>query len=408
MEFWFFITVLILVVLALLARVVLRGAARLRPWGRYNLDVYRDHLDEVERDLERAIISAEEAGLLRTEVSRRILSADSAAKEQTNDSQTGPIGAVLVLAAIGIAAAVLVYLQQGRPGYADLALSDRIQAAEELRQNRPSQSNAERLTLADPTVTPSDDFLALMEKLRRAVAQHPDDLRGQTLLARNEAALGNFIAAHTAQAQVILLKQGNAQIADYARYAEMLVYAAGGYVSPSAETALTATLERDPAHQKARYYMGLMYAQTGRPDFAFRIWQDLLQQGVDDPSLTPLINAQIEAAAFHAGVEYTPSDVAASAGPSAGPSAADIEAADAMTPEDRKAMIAGMVAQLSQRLASEGGPATDWARLIDAHGVLNRPDQAAQIWLEAQQVFAGNPDALRVLLASARRAGVAQ
>ena len=188
----------------------------------------------------------------------------------------------------------------------------------------------------------------------------------------------------------------------------MLVHAAGGYVSPSAETALTATLERDPAHQKARYYMGLMYAQTGRPDFAFRIWQDLLQQGVDDPSLTPLINAQIEAAAFHAGVEYTPSDVAASAGPSAGPSAADIEAADAMTPEDRKAMIAGMVAQLSQRLASEGGPATDWARLIDAHGVLNRPDQAAQIWLEAQQVFAGNPDALRVLLASARRAGVAQ
>ena len=177
MEFWFVITVLILVVLALLARVVLRDATRLRPWGRYNLDVYRDHLDEVERDLERAIISAEEAGLLRTEVSRRILSADSAAKEQTNDSQTGPIGAVLVLAAIGIAAAVLVYVQQGRPGYADLALSDRIQAAEELRQNRPSQSNAERLTLADPTVTPSDDFLALMEKLRRAVAQHPDDLR---------------------------------------------------------------------------------------------------------------------------------------------------------------------------------------------------------------------------------------
>jgi cytochrome c-type biogenesis protein CcmH len=408
MEFWFLITVLILVVLALLARVILRGATRLRPWGRYDLDVYRDHLDEVERDLERAIISAEEAGLLRTEVSRRILSADSAAKEQTNDSQTGPIGAVLVLAAIGVAAAVLIYTQQGTPGYADLALNDRIQAAEELRQNRPSQSNAERLTLPGPTVTPSDDFLALMQKLRRAVAQHPDDLRGQTLLARNEAALGNFIAAHTAQAQVIFLKQGNAQVADYARYAEMLVHAAGGYVSPPAETALTATLERNPAHQKARYYMGLMYAQTGRPDFAFRIWQDLLQQGVDDPSLTPLINAQIEAAAFHSGVEYTPSDLAASAGTSAGPSAADIEAADAMTSEDRKAMIAGMVAQLSQRLASEGGPATDWARLIDAHGVLNRPDQAAQIWLEAQQAFAGNPDALRVLLASARRAGVAQ
>ena len=177
MEFWFLISVLILMVIALLARVVLRDAARLRPWGRYDLDVYRDHLDEVERDLERAIISAEEAGLLRTEVSRRILSADSAAKEQTNDGQTGPIGPVLVLAAIGIAAALLIYMQQGAPGYADLSLSDRIQAAEELRQNRPSQSNAERLTSPDPTAAPSDEFLALMQKLRSAVAQHPDDLR---------------------------------------------------------------------------------------------------------------------------------------------------------------------------------------------------------------------------------------
>ena len=207
MEFWFLISVLILMVIALLARVVLRDAARLRPWGRYDLDVYRDHLDEVERDLERAIISAEEAGLLRTEVSRRILSAASEANEQTNDGQTGPIGPVLVLAAIGIAAALLIYMQQGAPGYADLSLSDRIQAAEELRQNRPSQSNAERLTSPDPTAAPSDEFLALMQKLRSAVVQHPDDLRGQTLLARNEAALGNFIAAYTAQAQVIFLKQ---------------------------------------------------------------------------------------------------------------------------------------------------------------------------------------------------------
>ena len=408
MEFWFLISVLILMVIALLARVVLRDAERLRPWGRYDLDVYRDHLDEVERDLERAIISAEEAGLLRTEVSRRILSADSAAKEQTNDGQTGPIGPVLVLAAIGIAAALLIYRQQGAPGYADLSLSDRIQAAEELRQNRPSQSNAERLTSPDPTAAPSDEFLALMQKLRSAVAQHPDDLRGQTLLARNEAALGNFIAAYTAQAQAIFLKQGSAQVADYALYADMLVHAAGGYVSPIAETALTATLERNPAHQKARYYMGLMYAQTGRPDFAFRLWQDLLQQGVEDPSLTPLINAQIEAAAFHAGVAYTRPELAGGAETNSGPSADDLKAADAMTPEDRAAMIAGMVAQLSQRLASEGGPATDWARLIDAYGVLDNPDPAAQIWLEAQQVFAGNPDALRVILASARRAGVAQ
>ena len=404
MVFWLLITVIVVVIIALLARVFLRDPTRLRPWGRYDLEVYRDHLEEVERDLQRDIINADEAGMLRTEVSRRILFADSAAQAEISDGKPGPIGPALALCAIGVTASLVIYLQQGAPGYDDLALSDRIQAAEDLRQTRPSQTIAERSGSFGASVTPSDEFLALMQQLRSAVAKHPDDLRGQTLLARNEAALGNFTAAHNAQAQVIFLKQSSAQVADFALYADMLVHAAGGYVSPTAETALTATLERNPAHQKARYYMALMYAQTGRPDFAFRIWQDLLQQGVEDPSLTPLITSQIDAAALHAGVEYTQPLRATGRGPSA----EDIKAADAMTPKDRKMMITGMVTQLSQRLAREGGPAADWARLIDAYSVLETPERAAQIWREAQQVFTGNSDALRVILASARRAGVAQ
>jgi cytochrome c-type biogenesis protein CcmH len=70
-------------------------------------------------------------------------------------------------------------------------------------------------------------------------------------------------------------------------------------------------------------------------------------------------------------------------------------------------MIAGMVEQLSARLASEGGPATDWARLITAHGVLGQTDRAATIYLEAQDRFKGRPDDLAVLRAAARQANVA-
>ncbi len=63
-----------------------------------------------------------------------------------------------------------------------------------------------------------------------------------------------------------------------------------------------------------------------------------------------------------------------------------------MTPEDRMDMIRSMVDGLSDRLATDGGPPEDWARLINALGVLGDTEQAAAIWTEAQSVFADTPD----------------
>jgi cytochrome c-type biogenesis protein CcmH len=89
-----------------------------------------------------------------------------------------------------------------------------------------------------------------------------------------------------------------------------------------------------------------------------------------------------------------------------GPTAEDMQAAAEMTAEDRAAMIRNMVAQLSDRLATEGGTPEEWGRLIAAYGVLGDTDQARTIWAEAQQVFAGNDAALAAVDAGARRAGL--
>ena len=62
-------------------------------------------------------------------------------------------------------------------------------------------------------------------------------------------------------------------------------------------------------------------------------------------------------------------------------------------------MIAGMVAQLSDRLATTGGPAEDWARLITALLVLGQTERAETIRAEALQVFAGNDAALATISA---------
>jgi cytochrome c-type biogenesis protein CcmH len=239
--------------------------------------------------------------------------------------------------------------------------------------------------------------------LRGAVAERPGDLQGHILLARSEAAMGNYLAAYEAQQQVLSIKGDDANGKDYADLADMMVLAAGGYVSPEAERVLEAALTRDPENGVALYYMGLMMAQTGRPDVAFRLWDRLLRQSPPNATWLPPILTQIEEMAFRAGVaDY---QVPAIAG-IPGPTAEDVEAAGEMNAEDRQDMIRGMVARLSDRLATEGGTPEEWARLISSLAILGDEAQAIAIWNNAQEVFADNPDALEIVREGARAAGL--
>ncbi|MEM1065890.1 MAG: c-type cytochrome biogenesis protein CcmI, partial [Pseudomonadota bacterium] len=64
--------VALLLVLAILRRGAADGSAA------FDVQVYRDQLKEVERDLARGVISESEADQIRIEVSRRLLEADRA------------------------------------------------------------------------------------------------------------------------------------------------------------------------------------------------------------------------------------------------------------------------------------------------------------------------------------------
>ena len=140
----------------------------------------------------------------------------------------------------------------------------RLTLADEARKNRPSQAEVEgRLPPSPEMGDVSPEYQELMTKLRAAVAERPDELQGQQLLARNEAALGNFVAAHQAQAKVVELKGDQVRAGDLTDLADMMILSAGGFVSPEAERVLMRALELDPRNAVARYYMGLMFAQVG-------------------------------------------------------------------------------------------------------------------------------------------------
>lgn len=410
MLFWIITLGLAILVAALLAIALLRGKPGDVSPAAYDLEVYRTQLKEVERDAARGVIGPDEAERLKAEVGRRILAADTAMK---TESETGgqPRAATALMAVIVIAilagGGLYTYWRLGAPGYGDLALKDRIAMAEERRATRPSQAEGEAAAPPIPEMPRVDgQFTELVEKLRAAVAQRPDDLQGQALLVRNEAVLGNFTQAYAAQKRVIEIKGDDASATDYADLADMLILAAGGYVSPEAEEALRAALTRDRQDGTALYYWGLMLTQNDRPDQAFNIWNNLLRKGPSDAPWIAPIRAQITQVAEAAGVDFTMPEAAAPA--LRGPSAEDMANAAEMTDEDRQAMIRGMVEQLSERLASEGGSAAEWSRLISAYGVLGETDRARAIWTEAQGRFADRPDDLATVRQGAKAAGVAE
>ena len=414
MTFWIIVAMLSIGVGTVLGLTLMRGRVGDAPPAAYDLQVYRDQLREVDRDTTRGVIGAEDAERLRAEISRKILAADAqlqaGGESGGQPRMLGIVAAGVIVAAIA-GGGVALYSWIGAPGYRDLPMATRMAESDAARAERLDQDAAEaRFAPQDPGLPEGTDaeYLALVERLRETVAERPEDRRGLRFLVRSEAALGNMGAARKAQAQLIEAKGEDATPTDYATLAELMINAAGGYVSADAEAALRDALDREGQLPTARFYLGVYMAQVDRPDSAFRLWRDLLAESTPDAPWVAPIRSGIEDLAARAGVRYElPPRQAAPMAPS-GPSAGDVEAAEDMDPEARREMIRGMVARLSDRLATEGGTAQDWARLINAYGVLGEAEQAGRIWAEAQSVFADSPERLATVRAAAQTAGVAE
>ncbi|MDE4304300.1 c-type cytochrome biogenesis protein CcmI [Phaeobacter gallaeciensis] len=416
MVFWILIAFMALAIAGLMALVLLRSRATGEPPAAYDLRVYRQQLRDVDKDLARGVINEADAGRIRTEVSRRILAADAQLQVQTEGARQPRMAtrAVAVIIVLGICGGTLgIYATLGAPGYGDLSLKSRIAMAQERADSRPSQAEAEVQVPPFPAPEVEDSYRQLVDQLRQTVAKREDDAQGQALLVQHEANLGNFIAAYQAKDKYINIMSGDVEAADFGELAELMIMAAGGYVSPEAEKALSQTLRLDPGNGPARYYYGLMLGQVGRPDLSYQIWAETLRKGNADDPWVRGIQSQIEEMAVRAGVDYQPIQPKGAptppfAGAMPGPDAADVENAAEMSEADRAEMIRGMVARLSDRLATEGGTVQEWSRLIGALGVLGDQDQARVIYDEARQTFAGDAAALDMINDAARQAGVAE
>ncbi len=403
MIFWLLAFLIIAGVAAVMVLALTRAHRSEMDGAASDVQVYRDQLKEVARDEARGVLAETEAEAVRLEVSRRLLDADRRAQARDEHVPGNRRLAAAIIVATLLAGGIGTYLTQGAPGVPDLPMSARLAALEEAARDRPGQEEAEAVAapiLPGPEAVP-EDFLELMDRLRTATQERPSDIRGLTLLARNEARLGNFAAARRAQEQLIAAKGSEVAADDLSAMIELMVFSAGGYVSPEAEEYVARLLARDPGHRAGRYFLGLVQVQAGRPDLAFPLWRDLLETGTADEPWSPVVRAAIADVAAGAGVTYEPPAVR-------GPTAAEIAAAEDMDAEDRDAMIRGMVESLAARLAQEGGPAEEWAQLVHSLMVLGDEARARRILAEAKEIFDDDEASMAIIRDAGARYGLAE
>ncbi|MEM7745231.1 MAG: c-type cytochrome biogenesis protein CcmI [Pseudomonadota bacterium] len=367
---------LALVAAILMVRPLLAGRSAAPAQANTDAQVFRDQLAEIDRDLERGTINPTEAEGARIEVSRRLLAADARAQASGDlkPAPQGHSGMVAGLALIGAPAlAAALYLAVGSPGQPDSPFAERQGLPAVLEEiaaltPRPSQAEAEARAQQTPQAQPQVDaeYRAMVAQLEQTVADRPDDLQGHTLLGNALMQLGRWPEAAEIYARAIELA-GDAVDPDlFGNRAEALILSAGGYVSPEAERVLAEALRRDPRADIARYYAGLAVRQAGRLEEAIRIWQSLRVEAPQDAPYLQYLDLLLAETV----------QAVRGAGGQSGPSQAEIDAAQEMSPEDRMAMIETMIGQLESRLMIDGGSPQEWGQLIASYATLNRAAEA--------------------------------
>jgi cytochrome c-type biogenesis protein CcmH len=344
--------------------------------------VYRDQLSELVRDRNRGLIGPAEEEAARREIERRMLAADRADRAPPRESRPVPYVAV-ALALVLAAGAGALYDWIGAPGVPDDPYASRRAAAPR---------------------TAGTDLAATDAALQKQLAAKPDDVEGWAKLGRDEAELRNWDTSADAYRHAVTLAPARADLG--AAYGEVLIFQAGGIVTPAAEAAFKAVLAHDPASGIARYYLALADAQAGRTSKAIAQWQKLAAEAPANAPIRAQLQQRIADAAKAAGIKPPPLAAPAAAAASAaapGPTQQQMEDAAKMSPEARQAMIRTMVKRLAGEMKSQPNDLAGWTRLARAYAVLGERDQAADAFEHAATLDPKDPalplGAARALLA---------
>jgi len=221
--------------------------------------------------------------------------------------------------------------------------------------------------------------------LQETVAQQPNNAAAWVALAAGFGDEGRARDAATAYGKAVALGANDANT--LAAYGQTLLVANDGEMTEPARAAFARALAVEPSHPTARFFLALGRAQAGDLEGALSDWMALEAETPADAPWRATLEDHIARASERLGQavpagDAPPADDAAP-GTVAGPSAADIAAAEAMTPEQRQEFVNAMVERLATRLADTPDDLEGWIRLARAYQVLGRTDDARTAFAKA-------------------------
>jgi cytochrome c-type biogenesis protein CcmH len=337
---------------------ILRSPNSVAPDVEHDIEVYKDQLAEVDRDVTRGVVEASEAEQAKAEIARRILRLSGSAGDDVASGQV-TFSAKLVLTIAILAVPVVswgVYASTGSPGVPAQPLEARLQG--------------------DPNTSTVEELIARAEA---HLSRDPSDARGWDVLAPIYLRVGRYPDAMTAYRNVIRLDGETSE--RLTGLAEAIASNAGGLITVEAQSALERAVEVEPSNWRARYMMAVAYAQEGDVAEARRTWTRMRADvGADSPWIATIDQAlgrlDAQSGATRPG-----------SAPAAGPSEEEVAAAAQLPPQEQTAMIEAMVEGLDQRLRENPADAEGWMRLVRSYVVLGRIE-------EAQAAFGRGLDAL--------------
>jgi len=356
-------TFVLLAILALLTVGLLLWPLARRTGGGDGVAVYRDQLDELERDRARGLIEKASAEAARTEIERRIL-AEAGRHQGDRPAPAGGAGPRVILALGVVALAVVLYGVLGSPDLPDRPLASRDDV--------------------EQPVDGTEEMQPLIARAEARVVNDPFDLEGWVLLANTYAFAERFDDAARAMTEALALDQSNAD--HYARFGEFVTLSRAGAVTPAARLAFAQALQLDPGQPVARYYEGVARAQDGDVAGALVVWRALLADSPPDAPWTVQLQRHIADAEDLAGGDMVTAET-----PPPGPTEEDIAAAAEMTADEQLEMIRGMVDGLAARLEGEPDNLEGWARLAQSYAVLGEWQSARDAYDHALGLAPGDP-----------------
>lgn len=150
---------------------------------------------------------------------------------------------------------------------------------------------------------PPETLADAVQQLEAELQRNPNQPEGWRLLARAHATQGRTAEAREAYAQAVKLLPDEPDLLAEAAEARALANE-GRRFDDQAVALLRHALEKQPMHQRARWFLGIAQRQQNQPAEAAKTWEPLL--GIVDAGTVTSLREQINAARTEAGLKPLP------------------------------------------------------------------------------------------------------